>query len=181
VIAPSDPGAGLAAKMRDEFDRAFSLPVDTRRVRNLQFLAVRIGGSPYALAVPEITGLQVDRTIVSFPAVLPELLGVAGIRGELVPVYSLAELLGYERMAGKMRWMALCGPGKMVGLAFDEFERHLDLSPQQIATADSANLKTEHIRAVAHADDGARPVISIPSVMAEIARRCASATVSKEK
>jgi purine-binding chemotaxis protein CheW len=181
VIAPSDPGAGLAAKLRDEFDRAFGLPVDTRRVRNLQLLAVRIGGSHYALAVPEITGLQVDRTIVPFPAVLPELLGVAGIRGELVPVYNLAELLGYTRTAGNMRWMVLCGVGKMVGLAFDEFERHLDLAPAQVATADSANLKTEHIRAVAHADDGSRPVISIPSVMADIARRCASVTVSKEK
>ena len=98
-----------------------------------------------------------------------------------MPVYSLAALLGYQHPDRATRWLALCGTGQTLGLAFDEFERHLNLFPAQIATADSANPKTEHIRAVAHADDGSRPVISIPSVAAEIARRCTTITVSKEK
>jgi purine-binding chemotaxis protein CheW len=183
MTAPTDPRSGLAAQLRDEFDRAFALPVNPPRAQSSHLLAIRAGGDPYALSVAEITGLQADRTIVPVPAVIPELLGMAGIRGDLVPVYGLAALLGYdrERASRTPRWLALCGSDPILGLAFDEFERHLTLFLPQIAAADSANFRSEHVHAVAHADDGPRPVISIPSVVADIARRCATITVSKEK
>lgn len=171
-----------AAQLRDEFDHAFSLPPQVETVQSRHLLAIRIGGDPYALDPEEIAGLQVDRAIVPMPGALPEWLGLAGIRGELVPVYSLAMLLGYEQSAAaKPRWVALCGSKQLLGLAFDAFERHLNLTLPQIAAADPTNIKTEHVRAVAHADDMSRPVISIPSVAAEIARRCATVTVFKEK
>jgi purine-binding chemotaxis protein CheW len=171
----------FAAQLRQEFDHAFSLPVQAEAVRGRHLLAIRVGGYPYALDPAEIAGLQVDRAIVPVPGLLPEWLGLAGIRGGLVPVYSLAALLGYEQPpAAKPRWLALCGSEPLLGLAFDEFERHLNLDPSQIAAADPASIKTKHVRAVAQADLS-RPVISIPSVAAEIARRCATVTVSKEK
>ena len=171
-----------AAQLRDEFDHAFSLPTQVDTVQSHHLLAIRTGGAPYALNPEEIAGLQVDRAIVPVPGALPEWLGLAGIRGELVPVYSLAMLLGYERsVAAKPRWVALCGSKQLLGLAFDAFERHLNLALPQIAAADPNNIKTEHVRAVAQADDVSRPVISIPSITAEIARRCANVVVSKEK
>lgn len=172
----------FAAQLRTEFDHAFSLPAQTEAAGGRHLLAIRIGGNPYALDPGEIAGLQVDRAIVPVPGLLPEWLGLAGIRGGLVPVYSLAALLGYPQpAAATQRWLALCGAGQLFGLAFDEFERHLNLAQSQFATADSANARTEHVGAVVHAEDAPRPVISIPSVAAEIARRCATVIVSKEK
>ncbi len=161
----------FAAQLREEFDHAFSLPIRKETLQGRHLLAIRIGGDPYALNPEEIAGLQVDRAIVPVPGVLPEWLGLAGIRGELVPVYSLAMLLGYEQSATT----------KSRGLAFDAFERHLNLTLPQIAAADPTNIKTEHIRAVAHVDGVSRPVISIPSITAEITRRCTNVSVSKEK
>ncbi len=172
----------FAAQLREEFDHAFSLPIRKETLQGRHLLAIRIGGDPYALNPEEIAGLQVDRAIVPVPGVLPEWLGLAGIRGELVPVYSLAMLLGYEQSATtKSRWVALCGSTQLLGLAFDAFERHLNLTLPQIAAADPTNIKTEHIRAVAHVDGVSRPVISIPSITAEITRRCTNVSVSKEK
>jgi chemotaxis signal transduction protein len=108
------------------------------------------------------------------------LLGLAGIRGELVPVYSLAALLGYQTPSRTPRWLALCDGAQTFGLAFDDFERHLNVPAAGMAAADSVNTKAEHIRAVAHTEEGSRPVISIPSIAAEIARRCTTVGVSKE-
>jgi chemotaxis signal transduction protein len=182
VTTTTGERSAFAAQLRNEFDHAFSLPVRVETVKNRHLLAIRIGGDPYALNPEEIAGLHVDRAIVAVPGTLSEWLGLAGIRGELVPVYSLAALLGYEQSTStRTRWLALCGSGQLLGLAFDAFERHLNLTLPQIAAADPTNIKTEHVRAVAHADDMSRPVISIPSITAEIARRCANVGVSKEK
>jgi chemotaxis signal transduction protein len=157
------------------------VPAGIQKEQTRHLLAIRIGGDRYAIPIAEITGLQVDRVIAPVPTLVSGLLGLAGIRGELVPVYSLATLIGYTQPPRATRWLALCGTDQATGLAFDEFERHLNLSVSQIGTADAARAKGEHIHAVAHAEDGPRPVISIPSVMAEIARRCATAGNSKEK
>lgn len=181
MIAPGERGAGLAEALRTEFDGAFALPASPPGERLDHLLAVRIGGDPYAVAVAEITGLHVDRLIVPVPSRVSAFLGLAGIRGEIVPVYGLDVMLGYRNPARTARWLALCKSGPfMLGLTFDEFERHLNLSLPQIAQGDSTHTEAEHIRAVAHADDGSRPVVSIASVAAEIARRCATVNVSKE-
>ena len=181
MMAPDTRAGGLAAGLREEFDRAFASASDVRTMETSHLLAVRIGGDRYAIPIAEITGLQADRVIAPVPTTVAGLLGLAGIRGELVPVYSLATLIGYPHSTHAMRWVALCGSGQTLGLAFDEFERHLNLSLAQIATVESAGEKAEHVRAVARAPDGPRPVISIPSVVAEIARRCTTTGNSKEK
>lgn len=172
--------AGLAAGLRKEFDQAFALAATTQKVQGSHLLAIRVDGNPYAIAVAEIVGLQVDRSITPLPTAVAGLLGLAGIRGELVPVYSLATLLGYQAPARNPRWLALCGGTQPFGLAFDDFERHLNVATAQVATTDSVNNKAEHIRAVAHAEEGSRPIIGIPSIAAEIARRCTTVGVSKE-
>jgi purine-binding chemotaxis protein CheW len=171
---------GLATTLRKEFDQAFALAASTHKVQSSHLLAIRVDSNPYAIAVAEIAGLQVDRSIAPLPTTIAGLIGLAGIRGELVPVYSLAALLGYPAPARAPRWLALCGGAQAFGLAFDGFERHLNVAAAQIATTDSGNVRTEHIRAVAHADDGSRPILSIPSIAAEIARRCTTIGVSKE-
>lgn len=178
----ADQFSAYAAQLREEFDHAFSLPARVETTSGRHLLAIRVAGHPYALNPEEIAGLQVDQAVVPVPGMLPEWLGLAGIRGGLVPVFSLAMLLGYERPTPtRPRWLAVCGSGQLFGLAFDEFERHLNLAPSQIAAADSVNTKTEHVLAVAQAEDMPRPVISIPSIAAEITRRCATVTASKEK
>lgn len=173
--------AAFAAQLRREFDQAFSLPAQAETATGRHLLAIRIGEQSYVLDPAEITGLQVDRPIIRVPGALQEWLGLAGIRGGLVPVYSLAVLLGHQAPAVQPRWLALCGSGQSLGLAFDEFERHLNLEPSQIAAVDPAHTRSEHVRAIARAQDVSRPIIGIPSIASEIARRCATVIPSKEK
>jgi chemotaxis signal transduction protein len=48
------------------------------------------------------------------------LLGIAGIRGELLPIFSLHQLLDYKDTE-EIRWLLLCGEFKRVGLGIGEF------------------------------------------------------------
>ena len=172
--------AAFAVQLRAEFDNGFAMPPRTASAPGRHLLAIGAGGGVYAIDLAEITGLQVDRRIVPAPGPLPEWLGLAGIRGELVPVYSLAMLLGHGKPSdAQVRWIALSGSRQRVGLAFETFDGHLSLDPGQIAAA-NADATTEHVRAVARFDDASRPVISIASVISAIMKRCSALSASKE-
>jgi chemotaxis signal transduction protein len=118
----------LALRLREEFDRAFSLPAREHAVENADLLAIGLNGDGYALRVPEITGIAAGRKILPLPGAPAGLLGLSGIRGALVPVWDLAALLGYGT-AGvtrrELRWLVL-GPGEAPwALAFEEFQGYL--------------------------------------------------------
>ncbi len=52
-------------------------------------LTIRVGGDAYALRLAEVGGLFVDRVVTPLPTLVPELVGIAGFRAALVPVYDL--------------------------------------------------------------------------------------------
>ncbi len=170
----------LAIKLHDEFDRAFALPLAARATDRHHLVAIRIGPHPYALTLADIASLHTDRAVVPVPGTLPEWLGISGIRGEVVPVYSLAMLLGYARDA-TARWLALCGPERSFGLAIDVLEGHLSLLPAQIVVESAGNVKSSFVRAFTHVEGIARPIIDIPAIAAAISDRCAVGSDSKEK
>ena len=178
------PITRTVADLRNTFDRSYSLPpssAGTEQIENL--LAVRLAGNPYAIRVTEIAGLANNRKTIAIPSPISELLGVAGIRGGLVPVYSLAALLGYDRNgyardASPARWLALYGNEDQVGLGFSELEGYLRVPAAQIYTASRENITGRHIKDVARVDGLVRPVVGIPSVVEMIQRRCGEIRVS---
>lgn len=83
-------------ELREDFDRSFAEPPPSPPGATEDLLALTLGGHPHAIRVRELRGLYVDRPITPLPSPMPELVGLAAIRGELVVVYDLARLLGYE-------------------------------------------------------------------------------------
>jgi chemotaxis signal transduction protein len=176
------PVAKTVADLRNAFDRSYSLPPSspgTEQVENL--LAIRLAGNPYAIRVAEITGLANNRKTVAIPSPIPELLGVAGIRGGLVPIYSLAALLGYTRDVAPARWLALCGNQDPVGLGFSELEGYLRVPAAQVYAASQENVTRGHVKDVARVDSLVRAVVSIPSLVEMIQRRCGENRASSKQ
>lgn len=110
-----------AAKLRLEFDQSFASPPATTREELATVLALTIEGNRFAVRSSQIAGIAKCGKIVAVPARSRALLGLAGIRGELLPVYSLHELLGCAR-AGNSRWLLLCDAPVRIALAFEEFQ-----------------------------------------------------------
>ena len=171
-----------AAELRNAFDRARAIPHSARAVEQVEgLLSIRVSGDPYAIRVSEISGLANDRKVVAFPSSIPELLGLAGIRGGLVSVYSLAALLGYSREAGQARWLVLCGTEEPVGLAFSDFEGYLPVPLTQVYATDQRGAVRAHIKHVVRAADLVCAVVSIPDILELIKRRCDTSRPSKER
>src|SRR5258708_35401527 len=95
----------VAAGLRDTFDRSYTLrPASAGIEQTENLLVIRMAGDPYALRVGEISGLTNTNQIVPLPGRIPELLGIAGIPGGLISVYSLPTLLGYAGLPHQSPW-----------------------------------------------------------------------------
>jgi chemotaxis signal transduction protein len=134
-----------AAGLKAAFDGTFARSPQPLETATEDLLAIRTRGDPYALRVRELTALLVNRKIVPVPSPRPELLGVAGLRGALVPVYCLSSLLGYGANGAATRWLAVCGRTQSVGLAFDELESFLRLPRPTLHAVDRGDATRPHL------------------------------------
>ena len=181
------PAAISADEMRRRFDRAFAAaPVD--RSEDLDaFLAMRIDGDGYALRVREVAGFAAARKIVPLPSPIAELLGIAGIRGSVVPVFSLAALLGYARADESPRWFVLCAGAEPIALGFRDFDGYLELPRPDVSAlgeggeASDRGAGRAHVRHVVRAPGEMRGVIDVPSVVRAIQGKVAAAAAIKER
>lgn len=157
---------GLSAlQLRQDFDQSFAQPPQEAAGTTEDYLAIRLGADPHALRLAEIASLAPLAVPTRVPGPCPELLGLTGFRGRLVPVYDLRALLGYAAPA-LPRWRVVLA-ARPVALGFDDFEGHLRL-PRQAAAAGSGQAH-RHVREVLHAGGaGVRPIVSLESVLEAI-------------
>jgi chemotaxis signal transduction protein len=159
---------GTAAALRTQFDERFAAAAASMSERLEGLLAIRVGADPYALRLSEIVGLHADVKIVPVPSPVAQLLGIVGLRGMMAPVYDLAALLGYPPAASP-RWMVLAGASQSMGLAFDAFEAHLQVSEASVANGEGegagGGASRQHMRGTVRAAGALRPIIHMASVV----------------
>jgi purine-binding chemotaxis protein CheW len=126
--------ADLAKRLADlkaEFDASFSRPAAQADVRWEVLLRLRVGGTPLAVPLEQLSGIHSLPRVVPLPDSPPGLLGVTGLRGQLVAVHDLAVFLGLPSDE-QPRWLLLCGTRHRVGLAVGGFEGQLRVAPEQL-------------------------------------------------
>jgi len=169
----ADRARDLAATLRRAFDDSFAAPARARSDEVERLLLLRIGDDAYALKLSEIAGLTTARKLVPLPSTIGEVLGVVGIRGEIVPVYGLAALLGYESVASAPRWFVLLADADAVALAFDGFEGYIELASSDVHPVTPSGDGPAHVQALARARDRVVSVLAVRSLLETIKRRCA--------
>lgn len=172
-----------AITLREAFDGSFALPATEQSEETRDFLSIRIAGDPYALSVSEMAGIVARRAIVPVPAAAPGFLGLAGIRGQIVPVFGLSALLGYGT-DDLPTWIVLCAAQAPIALGFSEFEGHLRLPKSALHAGEALHsLKPagQYVDQVAMTDAGARPVLEIRRLLVGIRSRLGAGPPRKEE
>lgn len=173
----------MAAQLREAFDRTFALPPSGASHEVEDLLTIRVAGDPYAIRLLDIAEIVTERRVVSVPAVTPDFLGLAGIRGGVVPVFGLSSILGYGSDSRAPRWMMICGSEQPIALAFSDFEGYLRLPASALHTDENFGTAREYakyVSQIASTPDGVRAVISIPLIMATIRNRISQHRPTKE-
>lgn len=166
--------AGRAAELRSAFDRGFTAPLRIEAVATQDLLAIRVGAEPYAVRLSEVTGLFVDRKLTRVPGGHAALLGIAGFRGALVPVYGLRALLGHSGTQAP-RWLVVTAVAP-VAFAFEGFEGHLRAAADAILPRQSPAQMRGYAPDFIRTESVVRPVLHLPSVIDALATTEASNT-----
>jgi chemotaxis signal transduction protein len=170
-------GKSSAELLREAFDRSFAEPPPAPRDDWEGLLAVRCGGQPHAIRVRDVAGIAAGRTVVPAPSPLPELVGLAGFRGRVAPVYDLGSLLGHGA-SDTLHWCVLVGSADLVALAFELLEAHVRVP--RSAPSDSARHAEPEARQAVRIAGALRPIIDIPAVLATLRERGAGSRSPRE-
>ena len=166
---------GRLARLRADFDASFADPPRAEVAGHDDLLAVRAGGVKYALRLIQAAGLFPDRPVTRLPGPRPALLGVAGFRGAIVPVYDLAAVLGTRRTAAASsasatvpRWLVLAAGNPPVALAFEALDGHLRVPREELVEEPAGHGPHGCLRGIVTLADGARPIVDVPAVRAAV-------------
>jgi chemotaxis signal transduction protein len=159
-----------STELRRAFDKSFSVAPVTRATDLEDLLDIRVGLDPYAIHLNQVTGVFADKPVTPLPGSFPELVGIAGFRGAIVPVYDLRILLGYPR-GGSQRWLILTAGKTRIALAFDQFEGHTRVARSAIAEEGAGETQQHHVREVVRTANLVRPIVHLPSILEVIRKR----------
>jgi chemotaxis signal transduction protein len=133
-VSGTEPDDDKAAALRQAFDGGFALPPPERTAQGVRLLLVGVGEGRLALRLDAVQGLEALPRRVPLPGGPPELLGLVGLRGRLVPVFSLARLVNAEP-AGEPRWLLLSGTEEPLGLALEGFHGQAEVAAAEVYRA----------------------------------------------
>jgi len=174
----STAGPEVLNELRRAFDEAFAAPVVDQPEDRATLIAIRVAGQPFALRATEISAVAKRRRIVPVPSRVPELLGLAGIRGAPVPVYDLATILGLSR-ANEPQWFVLTQREAQLALAVDEIEGLIEVRKTKLF-ADDTSPSGGHVRQLARMGAETRAVIDITAVVETIRQHASSSEPARE-
>jgi chemotaxis signal transduction protein len=164
--------------LREAFDRSFAKADEVGRLAYLDFLSIRIAGDAYALRLSELASLHVDRKLVVAPSLLPELLGIAGFRTVLTPIYDLGALLGYAT-GRTTKWLVVAQSPTPIGFAFDAFDAHLRVPVEHVSAVEAG--ESGPARGAVRHGPALLPLLHLPSFVEGIAQRIKALGPSQER
>jgi chemotaxis signal transduction protein len=163
--------------LRRAFDQAFSAPPRGAPNETIDLLAIRVAGDPYGFDVRGLVSLAPCGKVVPLPTRRIGLLGIAGIRGTLVPVYGLGVLLGYEPSRSPPRWLGLAGSPDPIALAFDELEGFLRVNRSDVCVDTSRR----YVSAAVRTEDVTRMVVDTYGLIAALKASAGTSSTTKEQ
>jgi chemotaxis signal transduction protein len=101
--------AGGLLQLREDFDRQFTEAVASQDAGRVDLLTLELGGHLYAVRLSDIAYLAPGPALAPMASEgSPAFLGLAGLRGAIVPVWDLAGLAGYPVLEGRRPWVLGC-------------------------------------------------------------------------
>ena len=163
-----------AAAIGRAFDRTFAEAPRTVAEDTEDLLGASVGGGSYLLRLRDVSGLAARPKVVPLPSPVTEFIGVMGLRGSVVPVYSLGALLGHPSLSEDPAWVFLIGErSATVGLGAREFTGYLRLARRAFAAA-PASERGGLVRETARNGQHLRGVIDVGAVVVSLQERVRS-------
>ncbi|HVT81301.1 MAG TPA: chemotaxis protein CheW [Phycisphaerae bacterium] len=176
-----EPGERIAAALRTAFDTTFAQPPTLSSTATTALLMVRVAGQQFAIKRSEMSGLAHADNIAPVPGPSAAFLGVTGLRGQILPIWSLAGLMGIAAAPPQPEeWLVLLGEGSRDACAFacETIEQTLVVSEEAFAQPSASDSASRNIQAVVRTDSALVPVLNLPALRASLRPRSNPAQTS---
>ena len=161
-----------AKALREAFDLGFTKAPTVFPERRIGLILIRVGGAPMALRMDEVAGLARQRKVVGVAgSVSPGLRGLAGIRGQLLVVYSLGAIVDGASSSSAYEpedWLAMCARDRSVALSFGQFEGYREVRATDLHELGAREAPIRHAGALLRDVQGSRTVVSVLSVIEKL-------------
>ena len=161
-------------ELRDSFDSSFARPPPPQKDPGEAMLRLRVGGALLAAPLGQLSGLHLMPRLVRLPGAPASLLGLAGLRGQLIAVHDLAALLGLPSGGEPPRWLLLAGGARRVGLAAAGFEGQLRATREQIRPGGGSATHPLLASSILLPDGPPLPVLDIDSLVRKLLEEAAA-------
>jgi purine-binding chemotaxis protein CheW len=157
-----------AQELRRTFDESFAAPAVAPAADLDDYLTIRVGNGHYAIKTSDLSGLEVSRKVVAVPTSAPSLMGIAGVGGQLVPVYRLGQLLGHEDDHQNRWWLAIVGVDQPIALAIEELEGHIRLARADVHAPVGEGESRRYLGKALRVEAGIRHIVDVESIVTAI-------------
>jgi purine-binding chemotaxis protein CheW len=157
-----------AAELRRDFDRGFADPPFVGSETKQDLLAIRLGARRLAIRLSEIAGLYADKKITPVPGAVAGMLGIAGFRGSILPVYDLRSLLDLSNSEAP-RWLVVAAAAP-VAFSFEAFEEQIRV-PTVSIKCEQTQAKNSFTKEFVQTEGVLRPIIQLSSLLEVVMTR----------
>lgn len=167
------PLSAKARELRQAFDATFAVPPLPPAPPTVALLLVRAGGELVAVRRAEMTGFARGDALTLTPGRSPAFAGLAGLRGGLYPVWSLAGLLGRPSAPpGTACWLVLAeASGARCAFACEALEKMISVPEAAVAMSGRRDGPTGSTQGVVDWNSTLVPVVDLPALQADIWKR----------
>jgi chemotaxis signal transduction protein len=163
-----------SAELRRAFDASFAVPPAAEGEHLADFLIVRAAANRLALRLAEVSLVEAVRKIVPLPAGRRGLLGLAGVRGRPLPVFSLASLLG-EAEDSAARWLCVHEGHEPIAFGVDAIEQFVRVGPSDLAALVGSGEHASYTTGMLRVNAQSYTVVSLTALAAHIEEGAAGA------
>lgn len=179
-MSPNRKKAGSLDELRREFDLGFSRPAQIDGSAHEDLILFSIANERYAVRVREVKAILRTPRLACIPSRSSALRGIIAWRGELLPIFDLAELLGHPAQRELGAWSLLAGDTERAAFAFQHFERFERVAATAVSKegpATSPRVVGEDVVRIAR---DILPIVSVSQVLANLAHEAGLTNQEKE-
>lgn len=170
---PEGDGRGtelLAKLQRLATDDTFLTPYARRRSRYdfaAELISFSIGDEIYGIDIAEAREIIKMRPITSVPRVPKFVLGVATVRGRIIPVLDLRMRLGLGKtdVTNNHRILECSYEGDLFGLLVDSVRSVVRLTEEQLEVSPQRSTDSDYVRALGRLDDSLIALLDVEEVV----------------
>lgn len=136
-----------------------------------QYIVFKLGEQSYGIDIQDVQIIEKMKAVMRVPKAPYCVKGVMNLRGEIIPVVSLRDQFGLEKVdyTDKTRIIIVKLEDAMVGIIVDEVKEVIEIEETQVENVQNiqGKIKTSHILGVGKVVDNIVTLLNLPNIIEE--------------